>query len=245
MKIVSKDVDEKAADWDLFMARDELKNYLLKNRYNIEMMKEHGEHSKITLQLKEGARLEIEYDNEDSVQQFLDWLLDKVPNTENDNKMEVDEDEDSSDESDESDDSGSKEFGLAMQTMDYEEIDTIEQKEEEDFSFGSKVAKKKKTTSKGKESDVDKKEVAYTPNTCSFPGGGTCYVPPVCFLFAIKHSHIYWPIHWRKSIADFHWLKNHPDFDENGWMELQKCFSVSHLSLAIFNLNEDSLRRNH
>lgn len=31
-------------------------------------------------------------------------------------------------------------------------------------------------------------------------------IPSIAILYLIKRSHIYWPVHWEKNIADLHWL---------------------------------------
>jgi hypothetical protein len=44
------------------------------------------------------------------------------------------------------------------------------------------------------------------------------YVPPPEVLYLIKRSHIYWPVHWQKNIADMHALKaNSFQVDINKW----------------------------
>lgn len=38
--------------------------------------------------------------------------------------------------------------------------------------------------------------------------GQKIYVADQSLLFLLKRSHLYWNIHWSKSINDYHWLKN-------------------------------------
>jgi hypothetical protein len=46
-------------------------------------------------------------------------------------------------------------------------------------------------------------------------------VPTLDVLYLIKRSHIYWPVHWHKNIADLHFLK---DVISHRWNENHKRF---------------------
>lgn len=61
--------------------------------------------------------------------------------------------------------------------------------------------------------------------TINFPKG-ECLVDPLYLLLALKHSHVFWPVQWKKTIQGFHWIRDHPQFDPVGWQYIKSLYVV-------------------
>jgi hypothetical protein len=57
------------------------------------------------------------------------------------------------------------------------------------------------------------------------PLGPARVIPPT-YLAAIKRSHAQWPIHWRKTVGDLHWMRGRLGGDERADPEVLHFFDV-------------------